>query len=235
MNKNRSFLESLNNASHGIIFALRFERNLRIDFILGALVFIYSLFLSLTTAERAILLLSIFFVIFAEMMNTVIEHIIDFFFSKLNNPMIKIVKDISSGAVLLSALNSLWVGYFLIYKRSLKYVYNFIELIHNLRSDTVLLILIAVISLVVFLKVFTHTGTPFHGGFPSGHTAFSFSVATMVLYYVNNYFLIFLVFLMAFLVAKSRKDLGIHTWVQIFFGALIGVLVTLFLLTLIGG
>lgn len=236
MMKNRSVWESLNNALGGIILSLRYERNIRFHFVIGLAVFIYTLFLSLTMVERALIVFAICFVITAEMFNTAIEHIIDFFITTNPNPVIRMIKDISSGAVFLVAVNAILVGFFILYRNSYSHVGWLVRRVRSMENMTIFFSIVIVISLVVLIKALTKTGTPFHGGFPSGHAAFGFSVFALSVLYVEQYIITVLVFIMAFIMAKSRLDKGVHTPVQVVSGGVLGFLITVLVNNiLIGG
>ena len=63
--KNKTFFTALGHAIDGVIKAFKTERNLRIDYLIGLLVFLASLFFDFTKTEFACLCLTIGFVIFA--------------------------------------------------------------------------------------------------------------------------------------------------------------------------
>ncbi len=235
MNKNRSVWESLNNAVSGIVLSLRYERNLRIHFFIGFAVFIYSLFLRISLVERAMVVFAVVFVIVAEMFNTVIEHMIDYFISTAHNPMIRMVKDISSGAVFLAAVNAVFTGYLILYRSSYGNIERVAAFIRNMPGMAAFVSASVVIVFVIIVKAVTGTGTPFHGGFPSGHAAFAFCVFALTVLYSRDQLLLLLVFVLAFIISKNRVDQGIHSPWQVVSGALIGFFLTLFINVLIGG
>ena len=78
---------------------------------------ILSLFYNFTTTEFLCLMFAVVFVIFAEMVNTAIETVVDLY-TDLYHPKAKIAKDVGAGAVLLMSINSVIVAYFFIFKRN---------------------------------------------------------------------------------------------------------------------
>ncbi len=235
MRKNNNLLESFNNAVKGIIFSIKYERNIKIHYCIALLVLIYSLFLNLTFIERLVLYFSIAFVIVAETFNTVIEFIIDYFISTLHDPLIKIIKDISSAGVFIAAVNSIIVGYFLVYKKSLKNLHSLFKTIKTADDTLIFIILIAIITLVVLLKSISKSGKPFYGGWPSGHSAFAFAIAAISILYVDIIIINILITILAFLVAKSRVDLKIHSIWQVITGSLLGFFLTILINNIVGG
>ncbi len=105
----RKFKESLKNALRGLFYVVKTERNAKIILILGTLTLILARILKVDIYELPIILLTIGLVFIAEVFNTLVEELIDLF-RKKEDPHIKILKDMASGAVLLSCLVSLGVA-----------------------------------------------------------------------------------------------------------------------------
>src|ERR1700730_747048 len=103
-------LDSFNYAFEGIIHVLRTQRNMRLHFAVAAGVLVIAIVENGTKLARVVLLLSIAFVLIAEMINTAIEGAIDVATSSFD-PMAKLAKDIAAGAVLIAAINATAVGY----------------------------------------------------------------------------------------------------------------------------
>ena len=105
-----TIFDSFNYASEGIIHVLRTQRNMRIHFVAAAVVLVLALWVGVTKIELIALLISITFVLMAEMINTAIEGAIDVSTTSFD-PMAKLAKDVAAGAVLIATLNALAVGY----------------------------------------------------------------------------------------------------------------------------
>lgn len=116
--KFRSLKESFNFAIKGIIYLFLFHRNMRIIFLLGVTAFLLGIYFRLPTFEFMLLCITISIVFLAEMFNSAIELIIDMFMDKYHT-LIKIIKDISAGVVLIASVNALIIGYFLFFRRIL--------------------------------------------------------------------------------------------------------------------
>jgi diacylglycerol kinase (ATP) len=65
-----------------------------------------------------VLCLTVSIVFLAEMFNTAIELIIDMFTDKYHT-LLKIIKDISAGVVLIASINALIIGYFIFLRKIL--------------------------------------------------------------------------------------------------------------------
>lgn len=103
------FLRSFSYAWSGIRICFRSGTNFKIHFCVAAIVIMLSLLLHIRTVQWLLLLFAIALVIAMEMMNTAIEKLCDIVEPGLH-PLIKIVKDISAGAVLVMAVFSLITG-----------------------------------------------------------------------------------------------------------------------------
>jgi diacylglycerol kinase (ATP) len=75
--RSASLLESFNYALEGIIHVLRTHRNMRLHFMVAVAVLVAALLLGVDRFELIALLLSIAFVLIAEMVNSAIEAAID--------------------------------------------------------------------------------------------------------------------------------------------------------------
>ena len=98
------------NAFNGIKIALKTEKNLRIQFVLALFTVFLGLFFQISLIEWTIIGLCACLVLSFELFNTALENLADFVHIE-KHPKIKIVKDVAAGAVLLSAIISLAIGF----------------------------------------------------------------------------------------------------------------------------
>ena len=105
----KRFFKSFTYAFTGIKTACKTEQNFLFDAIFGVLTIIIGFLLKLSAIEFAIVLVTIGLVISLELINTAIEYTIDMAMPEIH-PLAKAAKDISSGAVLISAILALIVG-----------------------------------------------------------------------------------------------------------------------------
>ncbi|MGE4357199.1 MAG: diacylglycerol kinase [Candidatus Omnitrophota bacterium] len=230
--KNNNFIESFNRAIEGFLHTLRFQRNMRVHFIIAGLVMISALCFNFSRLELVLLMITVAFVLFAEMLNTVIESLLDLYKKEPDN-LIKTIKDISAGSVLLASIMAIGVGYVLFFNRFSLPWESLLERIRQSEWHLSLIILAFLLTLVVIIKNFFQRGTPLRGGFPSGHSAFAFSVWTMTMLLQKNQIVNLLVFIMAVLIARSRVKTRVHSLAEVIIGGLLGVVVTLLIYQLI--
>lgn len=218
-------VDSFNCAIEGLIYVLKSQRNMRIHFLFAVLLLLLGIYLNLRGIELLILLMAIAFVLFAEMFNTAIEYTVDLI-SNTVNPLARIIKDISAGAVLLASATGLIVFY-MIFSRYLNMPFESAVIrIKESPWHITFIALVVVLSTVVAAKVLLHKGTPMRGGMPSGHAAMAFCIWTAVLFSTTNNFIIISTFILAFLVARSRLANAVHNVWEVLSGAILGILAT---------
>ena len=230
-----SIVESFNFALEGIIHVLRTQRNMRIHFLAALLVLIAALWFGVDKLELIALLLSISFVLIAEMINTAVEASVDVATTSFD-PLAKLAKDIVAGAVLIATVNAVAVGYLVFSGQMAERSSNLLDRLSNAPAEVTLIALVVTTIVVIGTKAMTGRGTPLRGGLPSGHAAVAFAgwmAVTLVLVDSGHRFLISsLTFIMALLVAQTRVESGVHSSVEVGYGAVLGSLVTLVLFQL---
>lgn len=232
MKKSRTLIESFNYAIDGIIYSIKTQRNIRIHLLAAFLVMVACLFFNFSTIEFLLIFFTIALVIMAEMINTAIEATVDLVTEKYH-PLAKVAKNVAAGAVLVSALNALVVGYLLFYRRLEYFTRVFLFKARNAPEYIFFTSLMLVVLFVILLKVKFKTGTPLKGGLPSGHTAVAFSILTFI-FFTSNSTAFLLTALLTLLVAESRLETGIHSLKEIILGAAIGTAVTSFFFWMFG-
>ena len=102
-------LTSFKHAFNGLLSVFMSERNFRIHIIAIIIVSIAGYFLAINIEEWLAIILTFMIVTVVEILNTAIEKLSDIV-SPDYNEKIKYIKDISAGAVLLSAIGAVAVG-----------------------------------------------------------------------------------------------------------------------------
>lgn len=227
----KKVLESFNNAITGIIDTVRTERNMKIHLIAALCVLIASFFFDITKYEFLILVVTITMVIVAELINTAIEATIDMT-TNYYHPLAKTAKNAAAGAVLITAINALLVGYIIFWDKLSNFSFSLINKVKNSEPYTILIVLVIVCIATIIAKAIFGEGTPLKGGMPSGHSALGFSIATAISLITEEPICILLSFLLACITAQSRVDSEVHSILEVVVGAIFGILLTLLIFTL---
>lgn len=233
--KIRNIINSFNYAVTGILQAMKTEKNLRFQYITAIVVISFSLFFDFSRLEFLILLVTISLVLITEMLNTAIEKTIDII-TKDYHPLAKIAKDVAAGAVLISAVNAIVVGYLLLFDR-LNPIANYV--LFKIKSNEihltfVALLLVTLLTIGFKAKFYKGRGSHFQGGTVSGHSAISFCVATIISFLANHILVTTLAYGLALLVGESRIEGRIHSLLEVVYGAILGTLVGILVFQIIG-
>ncbi len=230
---NKSFIRSVNAALEGVVHTLQSERNMRIHFLLGFLVLIAGIYFNITAVEFMLLCFAVTFVLVAEMFNTAIERTVEHIGAG-QHALAKIIKDIAAGAVFVSAINAIVVGYILLARRVGRCIdEKAFYIIKQSPWHITLIVFLVVIGLVLLIKVVRREKHLLSGGMPSGHAAIAFAVWVVVSLVTENALVSLLVFFLAVLIAKSRVVSKIHSPVQVFAGSVLGALAALIVFQLL--
>jgi diacylglycerol kinase (ATP) len=224
-----SIIESFNFAIEGIVHVLRAQRNLRIHFAIAVIVLVLAVAVGVSKIELIALLIVIAFVLVAEMINTAIEGAIDAATTSFD-PMAKLAKDIAAGAVLIAAVTAVAVGYLVFAGKAADKSARVLDRIRDAPAELTLIALVLTVIIVIATKAWTGSGTPLRGGLPSGHAAIAFAcwmAATYIVGESHRFVVSALTFVMAFLVAQTRVESGVHSALEVAYGGALGALVTL--------
>ena len=231
-----SLLDSFNYAFEGIIHVLRTQRNLRIHFLAAVCVFAGAVAVGVSRLQLIALVLAIAFVLVAEMLNTAIEGVIDVSTTSFD-PNAKLAKDIAAGAVLIASITAIAVGFLVFQSAVGQRATHVLDRVRDAPADITLVALVLVVLLVIATKAWTGRGTPLRGGLPSGHAAIAFAGWIAVTYLVGDHhrFVVSaLTLIMAFLVAQTRVESGVHSLLEVMYGGAVGALTTLIVFQLVG-
>src|SRR4051812_20024549 len=229
-----TIFDSFNYAFEGLIHVLRTQRNMRLHFLVAAVVLVVALAVDVSKIELIVLLISIVFVLVAEMINTAVEGAIDVATSSFD-PMAKLAKDIAAGAVLIAAINAVAVGYLVFSGKTASKTARVIDRVRDAPAELTIVAFVLVVIVVIAIKAWTGSGRPLRGGLPSGHAAIAFAgwIALTYIASANHRFLISTIgFVLAVLVAQTRVESGVHSSLEVTLGGLLGALMTLALFQL---
>jgi len=107
--KNRKHKISFKRALDGLVLAFLTQPNLKIMILFAFLAFFLAWFLVISYVEWLVLIITVFFVFIAEMINTSIESMVDLITTEWREDA-KIAKDIGSGMVLTAVIFSIVIG-----------------------------------------------------------------------------------------------------------------------------
>ncbi len=224
---------SFEHAYRGMIFAVRTQRNMRFHVVVAVLVLVASLLVGVGKLELAILILTILLVFVTELFNTALEFAVDLA-TKEYHPLAKLAKDVSAGAVLVSSVGAVLVGYLVLADDLGPLSLATLESIRRSPAHLTLVSLGVVVLVVLLGKALTRSPNSFAGGMPSGHAAVAFAGWVAVSFiavaggagsYAGLVSVISL--LMALLVCQSRVESGLHSVYQVVVGGVIGVLIAI--------
>ncbi len=221
----KRWIDSLNNAIEGIIHVAKNERHLRYHFYSAFLVIVLSYILGVTDMEFILISICAMLVIVAEMFNTVVEMITDKL-SPERTEFARIIKDTSAGAVLITAVGSIIVGFIILFPYLRRFFAAGLDIHRRMPEEVSFISIIIVLITVLLMKAHYKKGKPLRGGMPSGHSAVAFSMWLSVTLITRDLYVMILTLVMAVLIAHSRVNVDIHTPFEVITGAIIGILIT---------
>lgn len=222
--RSRSLLWSFDYAIQGIVHALKTQRNMRLHALAALVVLVAALFFRISGLELVALLFAIALVFVAELINTAIENAVDLA-TEGYDPAAKIAKDVAAGAVLVSAVNAVAVGYVVFFARLTPVAETLMDRVRQSSASLTLIAVVLTALAVLVVKSMTREATFVRGGWPSGHTAIAVGLATAIGYATASAKAMILALFIAGLVAQSRVESEAHTIPQVVLGAALGFLV----------
>ncbi len=233
--RTKGFIDSFNNAVNGIFFTITNERNFQVHIVAAMLILILSLFMNFSKIEMMVLSLTIGLVLFAELINTAVEQAVNLSCDHQYHPIAKVAKDVAAGAVLITAMNAIVVGYFLFYDRIVDSSQSVFNKLSNAPSHPTIIAVAVVLISTVLLKGFFSQGhgTPFQGGRISGHSSLAFCLATIGSILSGQGLVILIMYALALLVAESRIEGKIHSLSETIAGAVVGISVAILVFKII--
>lgn len=224
------FTDSVNCAIEGILYAVKSQKHMRNHFLAALVILGAVLLLRVSSLEFILLVVSVSFVLFAELINTAIELCVDLV-SPDYHPIAKAAKDVAAGAVLTAAVGAAVMGYLILSRYIFPYYKEALGMIGTPTEMATLVAILSVVILVVIFKACAGKGTPLEGGTVSGHAAVAFAIVTAVSLTTQDPISSLLTLVLALMVSHSRISLGLHTHREVVLGSIIGTALTLAVLT----
>jgi diacylglycerol kinase (ATP) len=203
---------------------------MRIHFAAAAGVLVAAVATGVSRLELIALMLSISFVLLAEMINTAIEGAVDVSTTSFD-PNAKLAKDIAAGAVLIATVNAVAVGYLVFSDQLANRSTHVLDWIADAPAQLTLIALVLTAITGIAIKAFTNRGTPLRGGLPSVHAALAFAgwMALTLIIDDHRFLVSSIGLILALLVAQTRVESGVHSASEVAYGGLMGALLTLVL------
>jgi diacylglycerol kinase (ATP) len=219
------WIDSANAAAEGIIEATRTQRHVKFHLVVAFIVLFGCFLIGVEKFEFIAIALITLLVIVAEMFNSSLEVVVDLT-SPGRNEKARIAKDIAAGAVLITAVGALIIGYLILWPYFIRIVNDGFWIAKHYPENIAVLAVIIIMLTVIMLKAYLGKGHPLKGGCPSGHAAVALSIWISVTYISSNIFVLVISLIMALLIAFSRLLRNTHSILDIFVGAILGVLTT---------
>ncbi|KKW28284.1 MAG: Diacylglycerol kinase [Candidatus Uhrbacteria bacterium GW2011_GWD2_52_7] len=108
-----TFGRSFRHAIRGLGDIARAEQSFRLQLIVALLILVLTFFVDLDQWEKILLILLVAAVLVLEIVNTILERIADAVEPRVS-PMVREIKDMMAGAVLITALTSALVGFMIL-------------------------------------------------------------------------------------------------------------------------
>ncbi len=225
----KSVARSFAHALEGVMFVFSTQKHMQIHCVIISLVLLAAVGLQVSLSSLLFLLFAMALVLVTEMLNTAVESSIDIYVQSYSPPA-KVAKDVSAGAVLISSVFSVIVGFAVFLTDS-----NLVSIIRNLpkhgprpEMDPVRFTILGIIllaMLVILFKERARRGTILRGGPVSGHSALGFFLGACIFFFTGNLAVTALAGAMALLIAQSRVQADIHSVREVVLGGVLGVVV----------
>ena len=148
---NSNFFDACKNAVNGIIYGTTTQSNVKKQLVIIAFVILVSLFFNLSKVEFICLIFAVVLIIFAEMVNTAVETVVDLY-TDIYHPKAKIAKDVAAGAVVITALNAVIIAYFIFFDKIGEMGNSIYKTVINSPTYLAFVVIALIIILAVALK-----------------------------------------------------------------------------------
>ncbi|WP_028775344.1 diacylglycerol kinase [Shimazuella kribbensis] len=215
-------LKSFRYAIEGLKYAVVTQRNMRIHFITALVVLLLSLCLSLSKLEILLLFVSITLVLFAELINTSIEAVVDMVTEEFH-PLAKIAKDVAAGAVFLTTGLAFIVGTSIFFPY-LRFIQKSIAE-HSLYPPTIGLTAIVLFSFFATLLLKVWISRYWKDWEPSLIMSLTFCVATLIILVIWQLPISILVLFLTGIAVQSRIKENMNNYRSLCLGAMLGIVI----------
>ncbi len=230
--KNKNFITALHHSVDGIIKAFKTERNLRIDYFCAVCVLLAGIVLGLNKTEFVCLCLTVGFVIFSEMINSVAEYIVDLVTDKYDDRA-KAAKDIAAGGVLISSSISVIVAYFLFADKLQNATTSVLNAIISSNTNILFTIIFMIVVLVIILKGLFGRGEEYAHSGPSLKIALAFGLTTYACIITRSFLVGIVCGILSLMIFGMKVTHTKASKINMIYSALLGIIIVLFVYQLV--
>lgn len=119
--QSKSFIKSASHAFDGLYLAFRSQRNFRKHLYIACVVLLIAILLKVSILAFCILLLCNSLVLVMELINSVFEFALDAYYKNKYSRLVKFAKDMGAASVLLMAVTSMTIAFFILGDRIYQY------------------------------------------------------------------------------------------------------------------
>lgn len=224
---NANFFDACKNAVNGIIYGTTTQSNVKKQLVIIAFVMLISLFFNLSKVEFICLIISVVLIIFAEMINTAVETVVDLC-TEIYHPKAKIAKDVAAGAVVITALNAVIVSYFVFFDKIGEMGNSIYKTIINSPTYLAFVIVALIIIIAVALKSAKIKEKKSNKQLIISCQSMLASAAVVATWIVTeNIVALSFAVILAVMICMNRVESKERTVMEVILGVMIGILITI--------
>lgn len=224
---NSNFFDACKNAVNGIIYGTTTQSNVKKQLVIIAFVILVSLFFNLSKVEFICLIFAVVLIIFAEMVNTAVETVVDLY-TDIYHPKAKIAKDVAAGAVVITALNAVIIAYFIFFDKIGEMGNSIYKTVINSPTYLAFVVIALIIILAVALKAAKINDKKNNKQLIISCQSMLASAAVVATWIVTeNLVALSFALILAVMICMNRVESKERTITEVVLGVMIGILITI--------
>ena len=185
------------------------------------------MFFDLSKVEFICLIFACVLIIFAEMVNTAVETVVDLY-TDIYHPKAKIAKDVAAGAVVITALNAVIVAYFLFFDKIGQMGNSIYQTVINSPTYLAFVIVALIIIIAVALKAAKIQDRKNNKSLIISCQSMLASAAVVGTWIATeNLVALSFATVLAIMICMNRVESKERTVIEVILGVLIGILITI--------
>ena len=224
---NSNFFDACKNAVNGIIYGTTTQSNVKKQLVIIAFVILVSLFFNLSKVEFICLIFACVLIIFAEMINTAVETVVDLY-TDVYHPKAKIAKDVAAGGVVITALNAVIVAYFLFFDKIGAMGNSIYQTVINSPTYLAFVVVVLIIIIAVALKAAKIQDRKNNKSLIISCQSMLASAAVVGTWVATeNLVALSFATILAIMICMNRVESKERTVIEVLLGVMIGILITI--------